>query len=213
MRAKAGAEPLELPRFRPGDGRRPTLVDVTRDRPFEAWSLPQMEAVIGSLLAHDPPRLEIATLLHDEVRARRPQGSLRVDERFAHYGLLPIPWLADARWAVRTTFPPDLIAAQMTGRRGAHVYVVLRGGYTAASGHYGAYVGSTKRTPERRFLEHRMGDRAGRGLPRHGIELLWSLFAPLNPVPTRKEARLEWETRLHEALAPVVPKVTGDVAF
>ena len=213
MRGARGGEPLDLPRYAVGDGTRPTLVDVTRDRPFEAWSVPQMEAVVGSLLAHDPPRLEIASLLDDEVRRRRPQGSLRVDERFAHYGLVPIPWLEEARRAVREAFPASLLAEQMTGRRGAHVYVVLRGGYTAASGHYGAYVGSTRRTPQTRFVEHRTGRRAARGLPRHGIELLWSLFAPLNPVPLRKGARLEWETRLHEALAPVVPKVTGDVAF
>ncbi len=134
--------------------------------------------------------------------------------KFAERRLEPVPWLAAAGEAVRKAFPPDVLEAQKTGRLGSHVYVVLRGGYSADNGWYGCYVGSTGKTPAARIKEHRVGGRtAARGLPRHGIEPLWSLFDFLNPVPKTRAGREEWETRLHEALAPVVPKVTGDVAF
>ena len=74
-------------------------------------------------------------------------------------------------------------------------------------------MGSTKKKTERRYAEHRKGVRAGRGLQKQGIEPLYSLFDFINPVPVKRDRLMEWETRLHEALAPVVPKVTGDVAF
>jgi len=194
-----------------GDCKKFPGINYDHPQPFRDWKTSILTAAIGGWLLENPPRLELATLVLHELKLRG--DDLNADMKFAASGLEPIGWLLDARDAVRAKFPETLIDNQMTGRRGAHVYVMLRGGYTDQNGWYGCYVGSTKKTPTARCLEHRKGLRSGRGLPRYGIEPLWSLFDFLNPVPTAKAARMEWETRLHEALAPVVPKVTGDVAF
>ena len=206
-------EPLALPVYPIGDLARPAIVDLSRPRPFERWQVAPMSAAIGGWLSQSPPQLELATLALAEIE-RRGNDGLAARMKFARYGLEPVPWLVAAGEAVRAAFPPEVLAAQKTGRLGAHVYVVLRGGYTASSGFYGAYVGSTGRSVAARVAEHRAGGRrAARGLARHGIVPLWSLFDLVNPVPKARSGREEWETRLHEALAPVVPKVTGDVAF
>ena len=204
---------MKLPVYPPGELAKPTIVDFARPRPFERWLVPQMSAAIGGWLSQSPPQLELATLALHEIE-RRGNDGLAARMKFARYDLAPVPWLAEAGEAVRAAFPSEVLATQKTGRLGAHVYVVLRGGYTEANGFYGAYVGSTGRAVATRIAEHRAGGRrAAKGLARHGICPLWSLFDFINPVPMRKAGREEWETRLHEALAPVVPKVTGDVAF
>ena len=167
-----------------------------------------MERMIRHWLARDPPSLELATLAYDELVYRHQD--LQAGMAFSDAGLEPIPWLQAARSAVADAFRLDRPTVE---RRRANVYVILRGGYTRQNGWYGVYVGSTARPVEERYLQHRQGIRAAHGLPLHGIELLYSLFDRINPVPARKEERLTCETRLHEALAPVVPKVTGDVAF
>jgi len=133
--------------------------------------------------------------------------------KFAGAELEPVSWLVEAGERVRSVFTPDILQQQKQGRLGANVYVILRHGYSEENGLYGAYVGSTGKSPGQRCSEHRKGIRAARGLPRYGIEPLWSLFDFINPVPRARAGREEWETRLHEALAPVIPKVTGDVAF
>lgn len=198
-------------RFAPGDCKPFPGINLHHPRPFRDWKSAILTAAIGGWLQNNPPHLELATFALHELKARG--DDLDAGMKFAAVDLEPIPWLLAARDAVRSAFPETLIEAQMNGRRGAHVYVMLRGGYTNQNGWYGCYVGSTRKTVTARCKEHRKGVRASRGLPTHGIEPLWSLFDFLNPVPTAKDARLEWETRLHEALAPVVPKVTGDVAF
>lgn len=206
-------ETLNLPIYPPGPLIRPTLVDITAPRPFAKWPIAAMEAAIGGWLSERPPALELATLALDEIK-RRGNDSLKAHMKFAHYGLHPVPWLSAAGEAVRKAFPPHVLQTQKDGALGANVYVVLRGGYTASNGFYGCYVGSTGKSVAARIKEHRAGGRtAARGLQKHGIEPLWSLFAAINPVPKKRSGREEWETRLHEALAPVVPKVTGDVAF
>ena len=207
------SETLDLPKYPAGPLTKPTLVDITAARPFEKWLVPVMNAAIGGWLSEQPPALELATLALDEIE-RRGNDGLKARMAFARYGLEPVPWLSAAGKAVRSAFTPEVLTSQKEGRLGAHVYVVLRGGYTASSGHYGCYVGSTGKSVAARVKEHRAGGkRAARGLPRHGIEPLWSLFDVINPVPKARAGREEWETRLHEALAPVVAKVTGDVAF
>lgn len=181
------------------------------ERPFRNWKSPLLTTLIGGWLRLDPPSLELATVALEELRMRG--DDLNAAMRFAEVGLPPIPWLSEAARVVRKAFPPDLLADQKKGRLNGSLYVMLRGGYSPENGTFGAYVGSTRKTPTARCLEHRKGIRAGRGLEKYGIEPLFSLFVPLNPVPGKREDLLEWETRLHEALAPVVPKVTGDVAF
>ncbi|MGI9354772.1 MAG: hypothetical protein ACR2PF_06395 [Rhizobiaceae bacterium] len=186
-------------------------LNYAHPRPFRNWTDKQMTAAIGGWLSGDPPSLELATLALDELRSR--QADLAASIKFAEAGYEPIPWLLEAGKKVRSVFTADILDSQRTGKLGANVYVMLRWGYTEENGLYGAYVGSTSKTPAIRCTEHRKGIRSARGLPRYGIEPLWSLFDFMNPVPKVRAEREEWETRLHEALAPVVPKVTGDVAF
>ena len=187
-------------------------LDYAAEKPFAAWQSKHLETLISGWLQLDPPCLELATLALAELTARRDDLAARM--KFANAELEPIPWLADARQAVRQTFKENFEQEQPVRKGRGRVYVVLRGGYTEANGWYGAYVGSTTKSVGARFKEHRSGGpRSARGLPTHGIEPLYSLFAPLNPVASSRNLLREWETRLHECLAPVVPKVTGDVAF
>jgi len=179
--------------------------------PFRNWQSRHIETLINGWLISNPPCLELATLGLNEL-ARRGDD-LNASMKFAEMDFASIPWLDEALAAVREAFPADLLEREKKGRLGGHVYVILRGGYTEGNGWYGAYVGSTKRSIEKRFMEHRTSSRAGRGLIAHGIEPLYSLFSRLNPMPMARKNLMEWETRLHEALAPVIPKVTGDVAF
>jgi len=186
-------------------------LNYAHSRPFRNWTDLQMTAAIGGWLSLDPPSLELATLAYDELVSRGTD--LKAGMKFANAEIAPIPWLSDAAEQVRKVFSPDVLREQKTGRLGANVYVILRHGYTTHSGLYGAYVGSTGKPPAILCNEHRKGIRSARGLPQYGIEPLWSLFDFINPVPKCRSGREEWETRLHEALAPVIPKVTGDVAF
>jgi hypothetical protein len=186
-------------------------LNYAHHRPFRNWQSSHLETLINGWLMSNPPYLELATLALGELMVRG--DDLAASMKFAELQLAPIPWLDDARKAVSEAFPGELLQREKKGRLGGNVYVVLRGGYTKDNGWYGAYVGSTKRSIEKRFREHRTSSRAGRGLIAHGIEPLYSLFSRLNPLPIARQDLLEWETRLHEALAPVIPKVTGDVAL
>ena len=203
--------PMELPKFAVGQFKKFPGFNYAHPRPFRNWTDLQMTAAIGGWLSNNPPSLELATLAYDELRRRRTD--LEAGMKFAEKGFEPIAWLTEAGHQVRTVFSKDVLENQMEGKLGANVYVMLRHGYLAENGWYGAYVGSTGKTPAQRCAEHRKGIRSARGLPKYGIEPLWSLFDFINPVPKSRKGREEWETRLHEALAPIVPKVTGDVAF
>lgn len=202
---------LRLPKFATGTYNRFPGLNYAHPKPFRNWTDPQMTAAIGGWLSTNPPGLELATLAYEELKSRR--CDLDAGMKFAEAGLPPIPWLIEAGNVVRETFTNNVLETQKTGRMGASIYVILRHGYTEENGTYGVYVGSTGKSPGQRCSEHRKGIRSARGLPRYGIEPLWSLFHFINPVPSAREGREEWETRLHETLAQVVPKVTGDVAF
>ena len=198
-------------KFAPGPFSKWPGVDYEHHSPFKSWNSARLTSAIEEWLACNPPRLELATLAFEELRDRH--DDLHASMIFVDAGLEPIPWLLDAIDCVRDAFPPPVLETQKEGKLTGSVYVMLRSGYSTDNGFYGAYVGSTKKTPEKRCLEHRTGIRSGRGLPRYGIEPLWTLFDFINPVPVKRDRLMEWETRLHEALAQVVPKVTGDVAF
>lgn len=186
-------------------------LNYAHPKPFRNWPDNILTSAIGGWLKENPPSLELATLALAELESRGKD--LNASMRFAEAGYEPIPWLVEAGDKVRSTFTRDILDTEKEGSLKGSVYVVLRGGYTVDNGWYGVYVGSTKKSPARRIAEHRKGIRAGRGLKTYGIEPLWSLFDFINPVPMKRDALMEWETRLHEALAPVIPKVTGDVAF
>ncbi len=186
-------------------------LNYAHPRPFRNWRSRHLATLIGGWLKSNPPCLELATLAQSELRSRG--DDLATSMKFADADLVPIPWLDAARLAVQVAFPSEVLDAEKKGRLGGSIYVILRDGYSEMNGWYGVYVGSTRKTIEKRFREHRTSSRAGRGLIAHGIEPLYSLFDHLNPMPVAKKSLVEWETRLHEALAPVIPKVSGDVAF
>lgn len=202
---------MELPQFAVGTFKKFPGLNYSHPRPFRKWTDQQMTAAIGGWLISNPPALELATLAFDELKSRGKD--LDAGMKFAQHDYQPIPWLEVARAQVRSVFTPEVLDTQKSGRLGSNVYVMLRHGYTANNGWYGAYVGSSGKPPAIRCAEHRKGIRSARGLQRYGIEPLWSLFDFINPVPKARKGREEWETRLHEALAPIIPKVTGDVAF
>ena len=186
-------------------------LNYSHERPFRHWKSNHLETLIGGWLKSNPPCLELATMAYNELSLRGED--LNAAMKFAEADIEPIGWLNAARLIIQQTFTAEILQQDKKGRLGGSVYVILRGGYTAHNGWYGVYVGSTKRKIEQRFKEHRTSSRAGRGLIAHGIEPLYSLFDRINPVPVKRSDLMEWETRLHEALAPVIPKVTGDVAF
>ena len=198
-------------------------------RPFARWAGPHLLASMREWLGQNPPRLELATLALEELRQRgKGEGAeaakgergaskvtpLQADMAFSDSGLEPIVWLQPARMALAWAFPVDWPGWSASGRRGGTVYAILRDGYVAPSGRmtspYGVYVGSTTKPLERRFMEHRQSSRAGRGMQAHGIEPLFSLCLPLTKAPRRRSDLRGWETRLHHALATVVPRVSGD---
>jgi len=197
--------------YAPGPYAKLPGLNYAHPAPFRKWQDNHLTAAIGGWVKQNPPSLELATLALEELRRRG--SDLNASMKFAGVDLEPIPWLVEAGAQVRKVFTPQVLETQKAGKLTGSIYVMLRGGYTDENSWYGAYVGSTKKKPERRCVEHRKGIRSGRGLPKYGIEPLWSLFDFINPVPVKRDVLMEWETRLHEALAPIISKVTGDVAF
>ena len=178
-------------------------MDYTARRPFQSWSKADLLRLIETSLHFDPPRMELATLALEELTTRGKPAKAR--SLFAAAGLPPIDWLAEARQAVADAG----LAPATGGRSRGRVYVILRWGYSAGRGTWGAYVGSTRKPVETRYMQHRTGVRSARGLQRYGVEPLYSLMAGLNPFPGR-ECELR-ETRLHNVLEGAVPRVSGDV--
>ena len=181
-------------------------LDYRANRPFKDWRRPEMLERIEEWLGLDPPRLELATLALDELNIRGLNRAHAALPLFVEAGIPPIGWLPAARRNVLEQLRPPA-----TRRGRGRLYVILRDGYTESNGHYGAYVGVTGKRVEDRFVEHRRGIRAGRGLKHHGIELLYSLFAWANPIPGGSLVRREYETRLHRLLEAAIPNVSGDV--
>jgi len=140
-------------------------------------------------------------LAREELKKRGKMG--RANALFAIAGLVPIDWLEDARKAVRASMPQGTI-----GRVRGKVYVILRWGYAEQNGFYGAYVGSTRKKVEHRFVQHRTGKMGARGLLKYGIEPLYSLIYGLNCFPGKE--CLTRETLLHNILQGIVSRVTGD---
>ena len=91
------------------------------------------------------------------------------------------------------------------------LYVILRDSPTEGDRRYRIYVGETTKTVEERFEQHISGIKAGRGLPKYGIQLMQSLMWPWQKVPGVK--RLYYEAALHKALEidnDRGPKVLGN---
>ena len=73
---------------------------------------------------------------------------------------------------------------------------------------YGVYVGQTSKTIEERFIEHKSGNKSGKGLEKNGVQLMRSLWLHGK---VRGGKRFYYETKVHVTLEEVIPKVTGDI--
>ena len=159
---------------------------------------PEILALADEALAG--PDAELLSDCWNELRRRSRKRSLRALERAARdRGVLPIPWLEQAR-AVVADFERET-----RGRH--HLYFVLLGGYGREEREYGVYVGETYRRPERRFEQHKAGIHDAGVVRRRGLQLLPSLARSLNPLGRAEARRLE--RAIAEALRRAGIRVEG----
>ena len=167
-------------------------------RPFSNLKTNEIKEGAFEALAFNRPDLEIATFGHSELefrnRASAKLGAQSISDAMLNIGHSPISWLSEARISITA-----LKIQKPIEKKGTHsLYVILRDGYSQYNGRYGAYVGQTSKRPEDRFYEHVNGTRSGKGLPKHGIQLLKSLMWPWQNVSW--EHRLAYESALNHAL-------------
>ena len=163
---------------------------------------PELFNAIEKAPVDDIERISYAA---NEIQRRGNPGALdRLDRLIERRGLIVYPWLT----RVRETL--SLLNPIPSKEYRASVYVIARSGYVEDNGVYGVYVGQTSKTPEERCQEHLTPGhpRAARGLPEHGIGLVYSLMHPSIKVPAGD--KLKYETSLNFALRLAIPKVTGD---
>ena len=182
------------------------------DRPFANLGTNEIEHGSIEGLKSLRPDLEIATLALEEFKHRRKHAA-RLAETNIYRWLVdmnhsPISWLVRVRENLKfLTFEDEPNENYTTS-----LYVILRGGYTEQNGRYGIYVGQTKNSPAHRFEEHLTGINSGKGLQKHGLQLIRSLMWPWKKVPAKK--RLYYESALHKALEignTNGPKISGDI--
>jgi hypothetical protein len=169
---------------------------------FFAASNNELLGVLAHCNAYD---YELMSYAWCELVRRGRESKISLAERICdERELAPIPWLATARGYL------SYLDAPQKRNYTQHVYVILRGGYSANS-QYGLYVGVTAKTPEARLKEHRTPchPRAARGLPEHGICLLRTLMHPYVKVPAAD--KLRYETATHLALSLCRARITGDI--
>ena len=169
---------------------------------FHAHS-PELFNVIEKAPVDDIERISYAA---NEIQRRRNSRALeQLNQQIVRRGLIVYPWLTRARETL------SLLNPIPSKEYRASVYVIARSGYVEDNGVYGVYVGQTSKTPEERCEEHLTPGhpRAARGLPEHGIGLVYSLMHPWITVPAGE--KLKYETALSAALQLAIPKVTGDI--
>ena len=185
--------------------------DLSVERPFIKRQAPFLVDAVEEGLSRQYPDLELATLAilelehRESSKAHTAASKIRVALR--EKGHQPIPWLMHARRNLKFLKFEDKPKKNYTNS----LYVILRDGFSENNGRYGIYVGETTKTAEERFEQHISGIKAGRGLPKHGIQLLYSLMWPWQKVPGKMS--LFYESALHLALAVnngSGPKVTGN---
>ena len=173
--------------------------DLNVERPFIQQQAPFLVDAAEEGLKRKYPDLEIATLGILELEHRESPKALtsasKIRLALREKGHQPIPWLMQARSNLKFLKFQDKPKKNYTNS----LYVILRDGFSENNGRYGLYVGETTKTVEERFEQHISGIRAGRGLPKHGIQLLYSLMWPWQKVPGKMN--LFYESALHVALA------------
>jgi hypothetical protein len=162
-------------------------------------------ALVEHSLANTPPDIELATIAYDEARRRKRHQTIKeAREIFSRKGIHPIPWLSLAKQTLSFLVLPP------AGNYQGHLYVILVDGYTEQSQFYGAYVGSSRYTPETRFQQHKAGYKSSGIVRNRGIQVLRSLCWPDGKtVPGGRDLVL-WESALNRCLALTIPKVRGD---
>jgi hypothetical protein len=185
--------------------------DLSVERPFIQQQAPFLVNAAREGLTGQYPDLELATLAILELEHRESSKALtsasKIRVALREKGHQPIPWLMHARKNLKFLKFEDKPKKNYTNS----LYVILRDGFSENNGRYGIYVGETTKTVEERFEQHISGIKAGRGLPKHGIQLLHSLMWPWQKVPGKMN--LFYETALHKALTldnNTGPKVSGN---
>ena len=182
-------------------------IDFKKDRPFIELSYDVLKSLSDKCFEDGKLDLEIATLIYEELKLRKSSNSKKllseIKLKFSLANHEPIKWLKEARKVIKTIKKVDASPKYTNS-----IYTILRDGYTDKNQKYGVYVGQTSKTIEERFKEHKSGINDGRGLKKHGIQLLRSLWLHSK---VRRSKRLCYETKVHKKLEEVVPKVSGDV--
>jgi len=185
--------------------------DLSVERPFIKQQAPFLIDSVEEGLFRQYPDLELATLAILELEQR---GSLKAITSASKIRAMlrekehqPIPWLMKARRNLKLLKFEDKPSSNYKNS----LYVILRDSPTEGDRRYKIYVGETTKTVEERFDQHISGIKAGRGLPKYGIQLMQSLMWPWQKVPGKM--RLFYESALHEALSidnGSGPEVGGD---
>ena len=173
--------------------------DLSVERPFIQQQAPSLVDAAEEGLSKQYPDLELASLAILELEHRESSKALtsasKIRVALREKGHQPIPLLMHARRNLKFLKFEDKPKKNYTNS----LYVILRDGFSENNGRYGIYVGETTKTVEERFEQHISGIKAGRGLPKHGIQLLHSLMWPWQKVPGK--INLFYESALHIALA------------
>ena len=137
------------------------------------------------------------------VNGKKSEHLKEVTNNFKKIGHYPIPWLDKVRKKISKLELP--ISSQ---NYTSSIYVILRDGYSQKNSRYGVYVGTTTKSVEERFNQHKSGFRSGRGVQKYGIQVMRSL---LPSIKIKARERLYYESALNILLSSVVPKVSGDI--
>lgn len=185
--------------------------DLNVERPLIKQQTPFFIDAVEEGLSRKYPDIELATLAIMELehrnssKAKTSASKIRAMLREKEHQ--PILWLMQARKNLQFLKFEHKPNNNYTNS----LYVILRDGFSEKNGRYGIYVGETTKTVEERFEQHISGIKAGKGLPKNGIQLLYSLMWPWQKVPGKM--KLFYESALHKALAldnGSGPKVSGN---
>ena len=187
--------------------------DLKVERPFIQQQAPFLVDAAEEGLKRKYPDLELATLAILELEHRESPRAIKsaskIRAMLREKGHQPISWLISARRNLQfLKFEHKPKNSYTTS-----LYVILRDGFSENNGRYGIYVGETTKAVEERFEQHMSGIKAGKGLPKYGIQLLHSLMWPWQKVPRKDNMNLFYESALHKALTldnSSGPKVSGN---
>ena len=177
-----------------------------KPRIYEGYSTSDLVRANKTFLSSDMPDFEIASLIHHEIQNRNSKDKNKeiieawneIKNQFKDYKIKPIEWLNRARSRMQLLHnAPD--------QHGTFcVYVILMN-WLDPHKNYGVYVGQTRKQPEERFMEHKAGIRAGRGVELRGTQLMWSLM-PYSDNLLMAHSRKKYEGAVHHCLATVKAK-------